>query len=56
MENNNEIKRMQELAGIKTNVNLSTIFKQIHENNIKISINIDTLINLIKEHKVIQVL
>jgi hypothetical protein len=47
---------MQELVGIKTNTDLSTIFKQIHENNIRISINIDTLINSIKEHKVIQVL
>jgi hypothetical protein len=51
MENNNEIKRMQELAGIKTNVNLLTIFEQIHENSLKISTNIDTLINSIKEHK-----
>jgi hypothetical protein len=51
MENNDEIKRMQELAGIKTNTNLSTIFKQIHENSFKISANIDTLINSIKEHK-----
>ena len=52
MENSNdEIKRMQELAGIKTNTNLLAIFKQIHENSSKISTNIDTLINSIKEHK-----
>ena len=34
--NNNELKRMQELAGIKSDSNLTSLFKQIYQNNIKI--------------------
>jgi hypothetical protein len=49
--NNNEFKRMQELAGIKTDSKLTLLFKQIHQNNIKIDNSIKEFTNIIKERK-----
>lgn len=49
--NNNELKRMQELAGIKSDSNLTLLFKQIYQNNIKINNNIKEFTNIIKERK-----
>ena len=47
--NNNELKRMQELAGIKSDSNLTLLFKQIYQNNIKIDNSIKEFTNIIKE-------
>jgi hypothetical protein len=47
----NNIKRMQELAGIKSDNNLIVLFKQMHENNIKRDNNIKNFTKLIKERK-----
>jgi hypothetical protein len=49
--NNNELKRMQELAGIKSDSNLTLLFKQIYQNNIKIDNSIKEFTNIIKERK-----
>ena len=49
--NNNELKRMQELAGIKSDSNLTSLFKQIYQNNIKIDNSIKKFTNIIKERK-----
>jgi hypothetical protein len=49
--NNKDTKRMQELAGIKPSSKLSSVFKQVYKNNIKISNDIESLTNLLKEHK-----
>ena len=47
----NNTKRMQELAGIKPDSNLTAIFKQVHENSIKRDNNIKNFAKLIKERK-----
>lgn len=49
---NQDKKRMQELAGIKSDNDLTSLFKQIHQNNIKREKEINNLMELIiKEHK-----
>jgi hypothetical protein len=49
---NQDKKRMQELAGIKSNNKLLLFFQQIHQNNIKREKEINNLVELIiKEHK-----
>ena len=49
--NNQDKKRMQELAGIKSDNNLTVLFKQMHENNIKRDNDIKNFTKLIKERK-----
>lgn len=50
--NNQDKKRMQELAGIKSNNNFTLLFQQIHQNSIKREKEINSLMKLIiKEHK-----
>jgi hypothetical protein len=50
--NNQDKKRMQELAGIKSNNNFTLLFQQIHQNSIKREKEINSLMELIiKEHK-----
>jgi hypothetical protein len=50
--NNQDKKRMQELAGIKPNNNLSLLFQQIHLNSIKREKEINNLMkSIVKEHK-----
>lgn len=50
--NNHDKKRMQELAGIKSDNSLVSLFKQIHLNSIKREKEINNLMKLIvKEHK-----
>ena len=49
--NNQDKKRMQELAGIKPGSELSLLFKQIHQNNIKRDNSIKEFTNIIKERK-----
>lgn len=50
--NNQDKKIMQELAGIKPNNNLTSLFKQIHQNSIKRKKEINNLMeSIIKEHK-----
>jgi hypothetical protein len=50
--NNQDKKRMQELAGIKSNNNFTSLFQQIHQNSIKREKEINSLMELIiKEHK-----
>jgi hypothetical protein len=49
--NNDELKRMQELAGIKSDSELTLLFEQIHQNNIKIDNSIKEFTNIIKERK-----
>jgi len=49
---NQDKKRMQELAGIKPDNDLTSLFKQIHQNSIKREKEINNLRELIiKEHK-----
>jgi len=49
--NNQDKKRMQELAGIKSNNNFTLLFQQIHQNSIKREKEINSLMKLIiKEH------
>jgi len=47
----NNTKRMQELAGIKPNNNLTVLFKQVYKNNIKRDNDIKNFTKLIKERK-----
>jgi hypothetical protein len=49
--NNDELKRMQELAGIKSDSELTLLFKRIHQNSIKIDNSIKEFTNIIKERK-----
>ena len=49
--NNQDKKRMQELAGIKSDSELSLLLKQTYQNNIRINNNIKEFTNIIKERK-----
>lgn len=49
--NNQDKKRMQELAGIKPDSELLLLFKQIYQNNIKRDNSIKEFTNIIKERK-----